>query len=265
MQRFHAGRWSARSLSWGTQGSTHFARLSPNSPTPGARPVIKLHGYNTGNWEATIQIVLDGGTTTGMPFDALLDTGRTIYIPYTGNCFGRRFADMVNTTELVSSGGTGLDAIDAMRTQAAADGLNATTVDLIGGSMGVCNAVNWACDNPTLVHRIYGFVPAIEFDTLYAFGPGFPSIQQSLLYAYGGANKAAFMAASAGRDLIRRDISSVADRISIVASDPDALIRYAGVVSWTTTWGIPLVTTAANHFSLDDPNFAELDVLSWLA
>lgn len=262
MARYDAARRTAKWMAPGLRGSTRYVRLQSGNHDPSLRPVISLHGWSTAAWQEAIAGVVAGHDTTGMPYDALLATGRTVYIPFTGPCFGRTLASMVTPTEVTTLGGTGIEAVGHMISQAEDDGLDFNTVDLIGGSMGACNAINWAKDNPSLVHRIYCYVPAIEFSSLYDLGGG---IATSLLYAYGGASKTAFMTNSAARDPYRMDLSSIADKISVVASNPDALIRYAGVASWVAQWDIPLATTSSNHFSLDDAGFDEMSAFKWLA
>ena len=42
----------------------------------------------------------------------------------------------------------------------------------------------------------------------------------------------------------------------------DGVRYFATVAAWCATWDLPLITTASGHFSMDDPNVVEIDLLA---
>jgi pimeloyl-ACP methyl ester carboxylesterase len=253
----------ARDLRWSYGATTNYVVVQPNTPDLSLRPVINLHGWNgTGTAAATLALNLTAsqqatGFGAGFPLDALLATGRTVYMAFTGSNFGHE-----TDTDPVVTYGEGLTVIDEIRTHAATLGLP-STVDLVGGSMGACNALNWAWRNEADVHRIFMYVPALDFDSLYDLGGG---IQSCLLGVYGGANKAAFLVNAADNDPSQQTLSdSLAGKCLAYLSNPDALIDYAATSAYLDAQGITYWTGSGDHFTLDDPEFDELAVLTHLA
>lgn len=255
MRRFYGG-YQARELIRGVSGSTKYLRLRGAWWDSSTLPIIYLHGWpQASSADSALLLNLPLPNGDGVPFDALLATGRTIYLPFTGSNFGHE------TITYPVVDGTGTTAVNDMIAQSLDDGFSDDGIDLIGGSMGATNAINWAVRNPTLFNKMWVYLPGIEFSSLYDIGG---SLQTCLVSIFGGADKTAFMTASEDYDPIRLDISRIAYRMRVLASNPDIVIRYAGVVDWTTEWSIPLTTTSSNHFSVNDSQFDELDVLRWL-
>jgi pimeloyl-ACP methyl ester carboxylesterase len=261
-----AFRAPARDYQWTVAGSPscQFVVVQPNHPDLSLRPVISLHGWSGASTSVTT--LVDNLTASqtavgfgaGLPIDGFLATGRTVYMTFTGSNFGHLTTVSPSTTY-----GNGLEVVDEVIAHAAALGLETDTVDLVGGSMGACNALNWAWRNEASVHRVFLYVPALDFDSLYDLGGG---IQSCLIGVYGGANKAATLAAAADNDPSQQTLSAgLAAKCLAYLSDPDVLIDYAATSAILDGWGVPYATGSSDHFSLDDPEFDELAVLTHLA
>jgi pimeloyl-ACP methyl ester carboxylesterase len=253
-----------RNYQWSQGATCLFVKVTGNTPDPTLRPVISLHGWaGAATAVATLTDNLTASQITtgfgaGLPMDALLATGRTVYMAFTGSNFGHE-----TDTDPTVTYGHGLTVVDEIITHAASIGLPTTTVDLVGGSMGACNALNWAWRNESQVHRVFLYVPALHFDSLYDLGGG---IQSCLLGVYGGANKAAFLVNAADNDPSQQTLSAgLAAKCLAYLSDPDILIDYAATSAVLDGWGVPYATGSSDHFSLDDPEFDELAVLTHLA
>lgn len=239
--------------SWGMRSGVTYLRFRGPTWSPAARPVVSLHGWGgTDPAEIVLQGFLRWRAGGAFPYDALLSTGRTVYIPFTGSSFGLG----------AGTWGPGDTAVDAMIAQAAADGLTSSTIDVVGGSMGGCNSLNWCHRHPSAWHRLLVYVPAIDLPSVWDLGGG---LRSSIEAAYGVTGRAAIVTATADRDPVRLDWSGLANRITAYAASNDPLITYSTVTAWCSTWSIPLTTTTSGHLTLDDSAVDELDLLRALA
>lgn len=220
-----------------------------------APPIISMHGY-TANGAAQTLEQMRGPSATNFPVDALLATGRTIYFPWSGNSFGHE------SDSYPAVGGHGANsAIEAMYVAIndfPGQDILTTGCDMVGGSMGACNAVRFMqADFP--IRKAVLYVPLIDLSVAWDLGG---DIQTAAKTVWGAADRASFLAATVDADPSRTDCSVVdSGRTIAIAASNDSLIPYAGVVSWCAQWGVPLTTTASNHLSLDDPAVDEVGLI----
>lgn len=238
MQRL--GRRVAATRVW--HGTT--VALVPAAPT--GEIVVSLHGWPGDDPASTALdgLVRSGRTGAGFPVDALLATGHTIIYPWLGASWGttasseQAAADMVTLTSTL--------------------GLNVTTPHLIGGSMGALNAITFAG------HEGFETVPVILYVPLVSIGDAWDlggDIRTSVESVW-GSGRETVVANAAAVDPAQRDCSFLTGRTLVYAATNDPLINHATVQSWCATWDLPLVTTTTGHFSLDDPNVVEIDLLA---
>jgi pimeloyl-ACP methyl ester carboxylesterase len=241
--RVHPRDW--RSTVIGTAGATKYARLSRN-PIPGLHPVIVNHG-----WPQTYlpQEMIDQQRAGYL--NALLGSGFTLYLPFTGSNWGHP------TTTWPSVGGTAQAVFDAILTQAAADGLDASKVHLFSASMGACNAMNWSWRNPTKVASLYLLAPfndfAATYDTSLANDPLPPSgttIRTSMRTVYGAADRTALLAACEDNDPARNltELAVIGPRIKALLLTGDEVIPFAGAEALFDGIGAELVVSPGSHF-----------------
>lgn len=253
MSMIRYGDTSNRCLSRGLSSSTYYLRMWGTKIDPTLPPVVILHGFPDATTAATLLDTNARDLTgiNGYPVDALLATGRTLFIPFTGSNWGLPTVGSV----------PGTDAVDTMVTAATALGIDTTTIDIIGGSMGGCNAINWCVANPTMVHKVIVYNPLVSFDPIYDLGG---SITTSLDTAYSVDNKTDFMVACADYDPIRMDVSAISSKMLVIGASNDTIVPYSTVTAFCNTNNIPLITTATGHLSLEDSNINELALLKQL-
>lgn len=250
----HFKRLAIAEVAWITRNGTRMVRVRGHNPNPTLPPVISLHGWSADSPGANI---LDGATAnTEGTTAALMATGRTQYTPWCGANWGR------NTITYPSLGGTGRKAIDDCLEQAAADGLDTSTVDLIGTSAGGCNTLNWAWRNPTKVHAIYLEAPVVNLVDVYRNSEAFildhdfPSIRESMRQVHGGTDEATWLPLSAPFDPYRNMnlIAPFGNRIFIWSARDDSLIDWSTLVLFATEIGAqlhpsgPPGTAGGDHF-----------------
>lgn len=229
--------------SWGAKDGTTFLRLTPATRDLTLPPVVVLHGTAASNTATqTLAPVLLGPSS---PFAvdrhahrALLATGRTLYFPWMGNNWGTA------TPGVPAIGGTGTAAIDAMRAQAAADGITATTVDLWGTSGGGLSAMNWGWRNPTLVHRLFAQSPAVDLDHAWdhdaeAIAAGLGALSAQMMAVYGGVDRASCMALAEPYDPTRNRaaLAVLGDRVTVFSARDDPFVPWAVLESMTDECG----------------------------
>lgn len=246
---------------FGVRSTVPFIRLrSKDAWSSTARPVVKLHGFSSG---ASLSNVLSGApgwrSIGDYPLDALLATGRSVYLPITGDSFGSDYGTMTGEPGFV---GLGTTAIDVMAEQAASDGITFSKIDLIGGSMGAANALSWMHANQNDWDRAAVYVPAINLMEIYDLAP-IGGVVDAMEVAYGAGDRDGVESASEGNDPSRLDWTGfdLPSRLTVIAASNDGIINYATVSAWTTALGVPLITTNLNHFSIDTPSVDEIHLL----
>lgn len=213
-------------------------KFEPRVPRATA-PVIALHG-----WPEDKSFFTDPSQGAG-GYDSLLDAGFTVYTPYTGANW------LAETATSPVTDGTGSKAIEDARLQAAADGLPADTVRLLGVSMGGGNAISWAMLNPSKVHKVFAFIPVFSLQSMYAT----LAYRASIMACHGGAS---WVANSLPRDPYRQDalVDAIAPKLKIAAASDDQVIDYGLLSTWAKARGIELDTLTGGHpfalINLDD-------------
>lgn len=245
----------------GLGSDCRWVRLLPRVIDLTLPPIISFHGFSTGGTaDVTLEAFVTASQTTGFPYDALLATKRAVWLCFTGDNFGHETD--VGTAQ---SHANGLEVVAAALTDAAALGFDTTKADLIGGSMGATNAINYAIRHDATVRNVYLYVPGLDFGSIWDLA-GAGAIRDALLAVFGGSDKATMLAASADYDPVRLTLpASIANRTMAYISDPDLLIDPDSAAAWLDAQGVTYVTGASNHFTLDDAAFDEYAVLSHLA
>ena len=216
-------------------------RLQGRTVDTSLRPVVALHGWPGNDTAATH---LSGLLATGFPpgtraLDAIVATGRTVYLAFAGTNWGTE-----STIYPTGTGGTGTTCIDDAITQATDDGLDASAIDLLGVSMGALNALNWAWRNPTKVHRLWGAIPAFNLSAMY---DGDAFLAASMRQVHGGANKTAWLPLSLAYDPYRQtsSVATIASKVALYADRDDTIVPFTTLTTWCSTLGIPLTASTA--------------------
>lgn len=209
--------------------------LQGRKPSNLLPPVIVCHGTWTYDWSTLMDISESWG------YNALLAAGYTVIRVFTGNNWG------TNTMSPSGMGGTGLVAIDDAITAATVKGLSASTVNLMGLSMGGTNVLNWAWRNTSKINKIFLYVPMIDYGSVYDTGVA----TASLNVVFSASNKTQFLANCVSYDPIRNmaSISSFGQKIAILAASDDTIIDIAGVRTFALTVGASLAETTGGHLS----------------
>lgn len=241
MSMVRLGRRVAASRVW--NGTT--VALVPSSPS--GEVVVSLHGW-PGADSATValgSLVTSQQTGTGFPVDALLATGHTIIYPFLGPSWGTIDSSDQAFFDVASM----LDAL----------GLDATTIHLIGGSMGGLNAITFASIEGAETWPVILYVPLVSIGEAWDLGGAVRTSVESVW----GVGRATAVAAASAIDPVQIDCSHLTGRTLVYAASNDATINYATVSAWCETWDLPLITTASGHLSMDDPAVDEIGILGY--
>lgn len=239
MQRL--GRRVATTRVW--HGTT--VALVPAAPT--GEIVVSLHGWPGDDPASTALdgLVRSGRTGAGFPVDALLATGHTIIYPWLGASWGTA----ASSEQAFSDAAAMVEKLD----------LGVTAAHIIGGSMGGLNAITFAALEGAETWPIILYAPLVSMGEAWDLGGAVRTSVESVW----GVGRETVVTAAAEVDPAQVDCSFLAGRTLVCAASNDPLINYSTVQAWCTQWDLPLITTATGHFSMDDPNVVETDLLSW--
>lgn len=240
------GRRPAATRVW--SGTT--VALVPSNPS--GEIAIMLHGWPVQD-SATYWLdsrIREQRTGVEFPVDALLATGHTLIYPYLGRSWGTA----------ASSEQAYLDVV----TMVATLGLEVTTPHLLGGSMGGLNAITFARLDGAADLRVILYTPAVSLGEIWDLGNdvhGQFDLRDSV-EAVWGVGRATVVAASADIDPVQADCSHLTGRTLVIAASNDSVVTYSTVQSWCAQYDLPLTTIGTGHFSMDDPNLVEVDLLA---
>ena len=240
------GRRPAATRVW--SGTT--CALVPTAPT--GEIVVMLHGWPVQD-SATYWLdsrIREQRTGVEYPVDAMLATGHTLIYPYLGRSWGT----------VASSEQANIDVV----TMAGTLGLDATSCHLLGGSMGGLNAITFARMEGAADWPVILYIPAVSLGEIWDLGNdvlGQFDLRDSV-EAVWGVGRATVVAASADIDPVQVDCSFLTGRTLVIAAHNDTLVNYATVQAWCAQYDLPLITTGTGHFSMDDPNLVEVDLLA---
>lgn len=240
------GRRPAATRVW--SGTT--VALVPASPT--GEIVVMLHGWPVQD-SATYWLdsrIREQRTGVEYPVDAMLATGHTLIYPYLGRSWGT----------VASSEQAYIDVV----TMAGTLGLDATSCHLLGGSMGGLNAITFARLEGAADWPVILYIPAVSLGEIWDLGNdvyGQFDLRDSV-EAVWGVGRATVVAASADIDPVQVDCSHLTGRTLVIAASNDSVVTYSTVQSWCAQYDLPLTTIGTGHFSMDDPNLVEVDLLA---
>lgn len=241
------GRRPAATRVW--SGTT--VALVPASPT--GEIVVMLHGWPVQD-SATYWLdsrIREQRTGVEYPVDAMLATGHTLIYPYLGRSWGT----------VASSEQAYIDVVTMVGTL----GLDATSCHLLGGSMGGPNAITFASwveaaeDWPVIL-----YLPVVSLGEAWDLGDdvlGQFDLRSSVESVW-GVGREAVVTNSAAVDPVQIDCSFLTGRTLVIAAHNDTLVNYATVQAWCAQYDLPLTTIGTGHFSMDDPNLVEVDLLA---
>lgn len=240
------GRRPAATRVW--SGTT--VALVPASPT--GEIVVMLHGWPVQD-SATYWLdsrIREQRTGVEYPVDAMLATGHTLIYPYLGRSWGT----------VASSEQAYIDVV----TMAGTLGLDATSCHLLGGSMGGLNAITFARMEGAADWPVILYIPAVSLGEIWDLGNdvlGQFDLRDSV-EAVWGVGRATVVAASADIDPVQVDCSHLTGRTLVIAASNDSVVTYSTVQAWCAQYDLPLTTIGTGHFSMDDPNLVEVDLLA---
>lgn len=219
-------------------------------------PVISLPGFSTSDYVGVLEPM--AVPTSGFPLDAILATGRAVYLVFTGSCWGHG----TNTYPVL--GGRGLASVDEAVELALSEHLTVSQIDLVGGSMGGLNAVTYGRIATTTVRKVILYVPAVvDVGFLWDIGGDIRTSMETVWGATGRTNVVSAMS-SVNPSVV--DCSDIASKSLVIAASNDPLLPYSEVVGWCNNYSVPIITTSTGHFSLDDVNLNEVtDILGFLS
>lgn len=240
------GRRPAATRVW--SGTT--VALVPSNPS--GEIAIMLHGWPVQDsatyWlDSRIRAQRVGSE---FPVDALLATGHTLIYPYLGRSWGT----------VASSEQAHIDVV----TMAGTLGLDATSCHLLGGSMGGLNAITFARMEGAADWPVILYIPAVSLGEIWDLGNdvlGQFDLRDSV-EAVWGVGRATVVAASADIDPVQVDCSHLTGRTLVIAASNDSVVTYSTVQAWCAQYDLPLTTIGTGHFSMDDPNLVEVDLLA---
>lgn len=240
------GRRPAATRVW--SGTT--VALVPASPT--GEIVVMLHGWPVQD-SATYWLdsrIREQRTGVEYPVDAMLATGHTLIYPYLGRSWGT----------VASSEQAYIDVVTMVGTL----GLDATSCHLLGGSMGGLNAITFARLEGAADWPVILYIPAVSLGEIWDLGNdvlGQFDLRDSV-EAVWGVGRATVVAASADIDPVQVDCSHLTGRTLVIAASNDSAATYSTVQAWCAQYDLPLTTIGTGHFSMDDPNLVEVDLLA---
>ncbi len=245
-------------------------RMSLRGTHADRTPVILMHGDPFDAPASTIwQDFRNWPRATGPGALAwgFLMAGHPVHVVWTGANWGA-----ASTVAYPPQGGTGLNGIDAL----VAD-IGASTVHVVGVSMGGTNAAVWCSRNKSMVASLTLIEPAVDpmalWDTFNAEPSPFdaPARELGTVWASDPAATRATIAAAvdtAGVDSTSTAaaLTSLAARIQILQADDDTVVTPGPVWSWADAVGVPAgqrfhAATGGHTESTLDPIWSDMQPL----
>lgn len=228
--------WAPASASWGTNtGSDMYVIRGQGASAARSQAVIALHGYSGG-----VSSKLNLAQWLPWRFHSLTATGRTVICPHTTDGWGNS---------------TAMGHIDNAVATAVALGFT-DPPHFLGFSMGAFHAWTWAIANPADFASVFCVAPVHDMAAMYDQA-GFTA---SMNTAWGVANRADLLTATAGIDLVRNrdDLAAIGDRCAAFSARDDSIIRWSGLEGLCEDAGITLTASAPEGESGGDHLFWEL-------
>lgn len=212
---------------------TYYTRLRGRFWNDDLNPVIFLHAWpGSSNYRTILDQQIDSYV------DALLDSGYTLYIPFTGSNWG------TSNISPTGTGGTGQTAIAEAISAAGEDGMNTTRVNFFGSSMGALNAMRWIWENPNQFNYGFFYNPIVSImDTYDTAAAGSNGARTSMLACYGAATRAELVTNCVSGNPIQNlnPTDEICRRMRICGVSTDTMSPSAVLTSFCTDNDIDLV------------------------